>query len=185
MPASKYKVTDKQILWEGKYLRCLSITYRDSAGALHRWETVERVNCEGIVAIVPVTDDGHTILIRQFRPPVNNYVIEFPAGLNDNSETLEDAALRELLEETGYAAKELILLAKGPLSSGLSSEILTVYLAPGIEFKGFVKRDEAEDIEVLKVPINSVHETLSRLAEEGNFIDLKILGLLEMAKNHI
>lgn len=179
------KFFDSKILWEGKYLRCLSITYRASDGNLRNWEALERVNCDGIVAVVPVTDDGCTLLIRQFRPPVNNYVIEFPAGLNDKGEKLEDAALRELIEETGYGARELIFLAKGPLSSGASTEILTVYIAKGLEYKGVNGRDESEDIEVLKIPVNDVYERLAQLTENGDYIDLKIPGLLEMAKKHI
>ena len=55
---------------------------------------------------MPLTDDAEFLLIRQFRPPVNNYVIEFPAGLNDKGDTLKEAAERELLEETGYTARE-------------------------------------------------------------------------------
>lgn len=181
----KYEVIDKQTLWEGKYLRCLSLTYRDYEGNLRKWEAVERVNCDAVVAIVPITDDGHTILIRQFRPPVNNYVIEFPAGLNNFGEKPEDAASRELREETGYKATEVVFLAEGPLSSGLSKEILTVYLAKGLKHAGIDGRDETEDIEVLKIPINNVYESLTRFTEEGNMVDLKILGLLEMAKKHL
>ncbi|GAB4410472.1 MAG: NUDIX hydrolase [Thermodesulfovibrionales bacterium] len=181
----RYEIIDREVVWEGRYLRCLKITYRDSKGILRQWEAVERVNCDGIVAVVPITDDGQAVLIKQFRPAVNNYVIEFPAGLNDRGERLEDAALRELLEETGYEAKEMVFLGKGPLSSGSSKEVLTVFLAKGLEFKGIGQRDETEDIEVIKVPVNKIFEELSCLAEDGNFLDLKIFGLIEMAKRHL
>lgn len=181
----KYEIVGKEDLHEGRFLRCLKLTYSDSEGVLRQWEAVERVNCEGIVAVVPVTDKGEMILIRQYRPPVDNYVVEFPAGLNDRDERIEEAASRELLEETGYEAKEMIFLAKGPLSSGSSREILTVYLAKGLVFKGIGQRDETEDIEVLKVPTEKVYETLSRLSEEGNFIDLKIFGFIEMARKYL
>lgn len=116
---------------------------------------------------------------------MNGYVIEFPAGLNDRGDTLEEAAKRELLEETGYSAGELIFLTKGPMSSGASGEILTVFLAKGIEFKGIGERDETEDIEVLKVPINGLDHRLSVLQSEGNYVDLKVFGLIEMAKKHL
>lgn len=181
----KCVILDRETVWEGRYLRCLMITCRDSEGKLRRWEAVERVNCDGVVAIVPITDEGDIILIRQFRPAVNNYVIEFPAGLNDRNELMEDTARRELLEETGYEAMEIIFLAKGPISSGLSDEILTVYLAKGLEFKGIGQRDETENIEIIKIPIDSLHERLSDLAGEGNLIDLKIFGFMEMAKRRI
>lgn len=178
-------VIEKKILWCGKFLRCISVTYRDSSGSIRSWEAFERVSCDGIVAIVPVTAEGEVLIIRQFRPAVNGYVIEFPAGLNDKGETLEAAARRELLEETGYSAEELIFLAEGPISSGSSSEILTVYLAKRLEFKGIDQRDETEDIEVLKVPIAELHDRLTLLNAQGNAVDLKIFGLMELAKKHL
>ena len=140
----------------------------------------ERINCNGIVAIVPVTNDGNILLIRQFRPPVNGYVIEFPAGLNDKGETLAEAASRELREETGYVSEELIPLVEGPMSSGASGEILTVFLARGLSFKGIGERDETEDIEVLSVPLNELDERLEALRAGGDYIDLKIYPLKEL-----
>lgn len=180
-----YEVIGKEVVWEGRFLRCLRLTYRDSKGMVRQWETVERVNCDGVVAVVPITDNSEVILIRQFRPPVNKYVIEFPAGLNDRGEELKDAASRELLEETGYSAGEMIFLARGPLSSGSSREVLTVFLARGLEYIGAGQRDETEDIEVIKIPIDNIYDALTRLVEDGNYIDLKVTGLIEMAKRLI
>jgi ADP-ribose pyrophosphatase len=179
------KIIEKKIVWEGKFIRGVLIKYIDSSGTIREWESFERVNCKGIVAVVPVTDNEEVLLIRQFRPAVNGYVIEFPAGLNDKGDTLEEAARRELLEETGYTAKKMVFLTEGPLSSGASGEILTAYLANGLEFKGVGKRDETEDIEILKVPIKKVESRLSALRSEGNYIDLKIFGLIELAKKHL
>ena len=78
-----------------------------------------------------------------------------------------------------------MFLAKGPLSSGSSGEILTAYLARGLIFRGIGQRDETEDIELLKVPVDEVYGRLSRMEAEGNFIDLKIFGLMEMAKRQV
>ncbi|HXX57442.1 MAG TPA: NUDIX hydrolase [Thermodesulfovibrionales bacterium] len=178
----KYEIIDKEAVWEGKYLRFLEITYGDSEGTVRKWESVDRVNCDGVVAILPVTDSEEVVFVRQFRPAVSNYVIEFPAGLNDREEKLEDAARRELLEETGYEAGELLFLARGPLSSGASAEVLTVYFARGLRFRGIEGRDETEDIEVLKIPIDEMFGQLSLLEAEGNFIDLKVFGLIELAR---
>jgi len=178
-------IVKKKTVLEGKFIRFVITTYIDSSGVTREWESFERVNCTGIVAIVPVTDKNEVLLIRQFRPPVNGYVIEFPAGLNDKGDTLEDAARRELLEETGYAAQEMIFLAEGPLSSGASGEILTVFLAKCLEFKGIGERDETEDIEVLKIPMAELYQKLSALQSEGNYIELKIYGLIELAKKYL
>ena len=179
------RIIEKKTLWEGKFLRSVIITYIDSSGSVRAWESFERVNSKGVVAIVPVTDDKEVLLIRQFRPPMNGYVIEFPAGLNDKGDTLEEAARRELIEETGYSAEKMIFLTEGPMSSGASSEILTVFLAKGLDFKGIGQRDETEDLEVIKIPISEIYQTLDVLRSEGNFVDLKIYGLMEIAKKHL
>jgi ADP-ribose pyrophosphatase len=181
----KPRIIGKKIISEGNFVRFIRTAYADSTGKLREWESFERVDCKGIVAIVPVTDDNNVLLIRQFRPPVNGYVVEFPAGLNDKGETLEEAARRELIEETGYSANEMVFITEGPMSSGSSGEILTAFLARGLEFKGIGERDETEDIEVLKVPMDKLDNTLSALRSRGDYIDLKIYGLMELAKRHL
>ena len=179
------RIKDKKTLWEGKFLRCVLIKYIDSFGIMREWESFERVNCNGIVAIVAVTDKEEILLVRQYRPSVNRYVVEFPAGLNDKGDTLEKAAQRELLEETGYTASKVIFIAEGPLSSGASDEIITVFLARGLEFKGVSKRDETEDIEVLKIPIRDFYQRVQEFHKKGDYIDLKVFGLVELAKKYL
>lgn len=181
------EIIDKKTVWEGKFLRALIIAYRDKTGDIRNWEAVERVNCSGIVAVIPVTIDGEFLLIRQFRPVVNNFVIEFPAGLNDKEESLIEAAKRELIEETGYNAKELIFLADGPVSSGMSTEMLTVFLAKNAcpapsDIKEKYPADESESIEIIKTPIPKIYETLESYRKNGDYIDLKIYGLVEIAR---
>lgn len=178
-------IVRKKTLHQGKFLQFIAAEYHDASGVLREWESFERVNCKGIVVIVPVTDENTILLIKQFRPPVNRYVIEFPAGLVDPGETFIQAARRELQEETGYSAEELIFLTEGPMSSGASGEILTAYLAKGLTCTGIVGRDETEHIETLDIPLLDLYYALSILQEQGSFIDLKIYGLIELAKRHL
>lgn len=185
------KVIGRKNLWEGRFLRSVLIRYsgpHPDPGAtggmniIRDWEAVERVNCGGIAAIVPVRDDGSVLLIRQFRPPVNGNVIELPAGLAAVGEPVEEAARRELREETGYSAGRMDFLTEGPLSSGLSSEMLAVFLATGLTFTGIEGRDETEDIEILEVPLEVLYSELAVMRSRGDLIDLKIYGLIELAK---
>lgn len=115
-------------LGEGKFLR---LVRRDG------WEYAERKGVNGVVIIVPILDDGCVLFIEQFRPPVNATCIEFPAGLSGDDpatagEKLEAAAVRELIEETGYAASELRFLGVATPTAGLTSETMTYFVARGL-----------------------------------------------------
>ncbi len=184
------QIRNRKTVWEGKFIRALLLEYENSKGEVRGWEAVERVNCSGIVVIIPVTKEGELLLIRQFRPVLNNYVIEFPAGLNDKKETLADAARRELIEETGHTSESLEFIAEGPVSSGLSTEILTVFLARDVvpASEELLKRypvDETEEIEVVKAPIVSAYETIEEFRRRGDIADLKIYGFIELARQRI
>ncbi len=181
------KILRKITLWEGKFLRSVLIRYSDSRASgkmpvLRDWEAVERVNCDCVVAIVPFMPDGSVVVIRQFRPPINGYVVELPAGLCEPGEPPEDAARRELREETGYSAGKMQFLTEGPLSSGLSSEMLSVFVATDLTLIGISTRDETEKIEVLKIPLDELLSRLLELRGAGDFIDVKLYGLVELAK---
>ncbi len=183
-------ITGKRTVWQGNFLKTVNISYTDSSGSTRTWEAVERVNCAGIVAIVPVTAEGDVLLVRQFRPVLDSFVVEFPAGLNDKNESLEEAARRELIEETGHTAEEFIFLAEGPISSGLSTEVLTVFLAKDVSpaparLKQLYPPDESENIEIIRTPLAAMYERLNACRESGDFIDLKIYGLAELAKRRL
>lgn len=177
-------IIEKQVTWTGNFLRSSLIRFRNSSGNVFSWEAFQRVGCNGIVAVVPFTSDGLTILTRQYRPPVDKYVIEFPAGLNDRNETLEEVARRELLEETGYQGDSLEFLCEGPLLSGASSEIMTVFMVRNAVNTGEQLLDGIEEIEIIKLPVDGFLDALFSLQDKDTLIDLKIPGLFELAKKY-
>lgn len=150
------------------------------------WDYVERKGISGIVVIVAVTTQGELILVEQYRPPVDGRVIELPAGLagdvlGDEDESLETAARRELLEETGYRAEEMTRLFHGPPSAGITNEELTFFLAKGVEKVAAGGGDATEDITVHTVPLDSVADWLEEQARAGRQIDVKVYAGLYAA----
>ena len=163
-------------------MSAVEITYRDARGAVRTWEALERVSTGGIVVMVAVTPAGEVLFEKQFRPPLGRDVIELPAGLVDPGESMETAAKRELIEETGWAAKKLEFLAEGPISTGASTEVLRAYLCTGLEHVGKDGGDDNEIIEVIYVPMNDAQEFLRNAQAAGTLVDLKVYGLIELAR---
>jgi ADP-ribose pyrophosphatase len=171
------KFPKPRVVHEGRHLRFLR---------RGRWEYVERVGTSGIVVIVPVTADDKLVLVEQFRVPVGRWVIELPAGLAGDTpgarrESLAAAARRELLEETGYAAGKLELVSSGPISAGLSTELITVYLARGVRRVARGGGDATEDIRVHAVPLAKVEGWLRRAEKRGRLVDVKVYAGLHFA----
>lgn len=161
-------MTTAEVLYEGRFLR---VCRRG------RWEYAERTNAVGAVVIVAVTPDDRVLLTEQARPPVNDSVLELPAGLiGDQSfdENFRDAAIRELEEETGFRAGEIRLLTDGPSTAGLSNEHVILVRASHLERVGPGGGDETEDIRVHAVPTTEVDAWLARRHADGTLIDPKI-----------
>lgn len=142
------------------------------------WEYAYRTNANGVVVLIPVTDNGELVLVEQYRIPVQNRVMELPAGLagdnGDFEEHLETAAQRELLEETGYRAESMEELLTCPSTPGMASEMVTIYLATGLERIGPGGGDGNEDITVHLMPMENAVEWLNAKQAEGIMIDPKI-----------
>jgi len=165
---------DKRIIWQGEHL---DFVMRGN------WEFVERKNLRGIVCIVPLTDDGQIVLVEQFRPPVASRVIELPAGLvgdlpGQESEALETAARRELLEETGYGAGRMERLFDGVPSAGLCDEQITFFLATELTKTGPGGGDDNEDITVHETPLDGLLDYLDARTQAGVKVDAKLFSPL-------
>jgi ADP-ribose pyrophosphatase len=157
-------------LCEGKRLLLLE---RDD------WEFVERKKGKEAVVIIARADDDRVILTEQFRKPVNALVIDWPAGLvgdEDQSISPEETARKELVEETGYDCDSVVLLARGPSSPGITSEIVSFYRAVGVRRVGAGGGVGGEKIDVHAIPRNAVEDWLKEQHGAGKLIDLKVFG---------
>ncbi len=174
------RVTGRKTVFEGRFFRIVEKVIDSGKGESRAWETVERTNVHGsgAVVIIALTRDGELIFEKNWRAPIESSIIQFPAGLTDvEAESEEDAARRELLEETGYAATELIPVFLSPLCAALTSTRAMHFFAPGVEFVGKTGSQDIEGIEVLKVPADKADEFMLNLPE-GVALDLRVPGIL-------
>jgi ADP-ribose pyrophosphatase len=172
------RITGQETVYTGKFLRIVNKHYKNGEN-IGIWETVERVNVEkGAVVVVAITKNNELILERNYRMAVESYVIQLPAGLMDKpGETKEEAARRELLEETGYLAGKMIPLMDAPESVVLTPTNLSHFLTTGVEYIGKENLDPAEQIEVLKIPLNRLTDFLLNLPPDTG-LDLRVTGIL-------
>ena len=145
------------------------------------WEYAERVNATGAAIIVAVTAEEKLLLVEQYRIPCHARTIELPAGIigdepGAGNEAHADAARRELLEETGYWADAIEPLVTGPASSGLASELVTLFRATGLRRSGTGGGIGHEDIVVHEVPLGEVERWLDEKARSGILVDPKVFA---------
>jgi ADP-ribose pyrophosphatase len=160
-----------KILGEGRFVRLLE---RDS------YEYVERLGCTGIISVVALTAENEMIFVEQFRHPVAARTIELVAGLvgDMGAESLETAARRELLEESGYEAGDLQFLMECPSSGGITAARVNYFLARDVVKIHAGGGVDDEDITVHTVPTRDVHGWLQEKNRAGLLLDPKVyLGL--------
>ena len=128
----------------------------------------------GGVAVLPILPDGRIVLIRQKRYPVDEYLIELPAGRAEPGEEPIVTARRELVEETGYRADELVPITKIFTTPGIFNEEIHIFKATGLT-PGSTSFDDGEQIETLLMDLpQAVEKVLS-----GEIRDSKtIIGIL-------
>ena len=183
------KVKKIKILSKNKYLSLYSADYINKKGNLKNWTIASRKDLEtienkffkneedkidAVVIVAKHIDEDKLVVIRQFRVPINGYVIELPAGLVDGNESFEEAVKRELKEETGL---DLLSIDK----KGTKEK---VYVSPGMTDEsialvkctcsGMISKENLEEDEDIEVIMISKEEAKELIASNEN-IDVKAL----------
>ena len=134
---------------------------------------------KGAAAVIPVYEDGTTLLVRQHRVSVDRVTLEIPAGKLDSwGEDPYDCAVRELREETGLAAERFTLLTSLLTTPGFCTEKIAIYLAEGLS-QGETNPDEDEFLGLVRMPLDEAVDMVMR----GDIRDGKTVAGLLMAKN--
>jgi len=161
----------EEIVWQGKFI---------TAKKKGRWEYVGRAR--GIkAAVILAIDDGHVLLVEQFRVPIGTNCLELPAGLvgdEEPGEAFELAAARELEEECGYSPARIEFLGEFFSSPGMVSESFYFVRAHDLTKVSEGGGVEGENITVHRVPLCDVDAFVAAKRAEGCAIDAKVLTLL-------
>jgi ADP-ribose pyrophosphatase len=157
-----------ETMWRGKYIVALK---------RGRWEYVSRTDDTRAVVII-AERDGKLILIEQYRVPVGGRCLELPAGLvgdEDRNATVEETAIKELEEETGFTAERIEVLGDFHSSPGMVAESFTLVRAHGVRKVGDGGGNEHEEIEVHLVSRSEIPGFVASRRAEGVAVDVKLL----------
>jgi ADP-ribose pyrophosphatase len=160
----------EEVMWQGRFI---------TAKRRGKWEFVGRAR--GIkAAVILAVEDGHVLLVEQYRVPLGANCIELPAGLigdhDDGEDTLTSAA-RELEEETGYRAESLETVGEFFSSPGMVSESFTLVRATGLTKIGEGGGVDGENIVVHRVALGDLASFVKAKRAEGCVVDVKLLML--------
>lgn len=176
-PHLKEEAQRSELLFEGRFLHARRDEVRLPDGSV---STREYVVHPGAVVVIPLLDDGRVVLERQYRYPVGQVMVEFPAGKLDAGEDPFVCGQRELIEETGYRAREWAYAGRMHLAVAYSTEVIHIYFARGLE-AGERQLDAGEFLDVF----SAEPQQLLEWCRDGTVTDAKTLSCALWLQNAI
>ena len=171
------KITQRSKLFQGKFISLWKTEFSGTDGKTYEWEWIRGKN---FVVVLPLLDTTTVLLIKNFRVPIEQYVLDVPAGTIEEGATPEETARRELTEEVGYTARKLIALPPVPHAPGNSSSMIYPFIATSLEKTRGQNLEATEDIEVVTM---SVNEVLQTYRAGHDLLNLRVLSLIHVAVN--
>ena len=171
------KTVSSRTVFEG---RIFDVEIKDITTPEGASSTREIVKHPGGACILPVDGEGNCYLVRQFRSPFEKVMLEAPAGKIEPGEDPLHCVSREITEETGLTAESIECVGAVAATPGYCSEIITLYIGTGLEYKGG-DPDPNEYLSTVKMPLSEALE----LADNGGINDAKTLVLLYKASRRL
>ena len=169
------KTLESQEIYKGKIIRVRRDKVELINGGTSMREVVEH---SGGVGILALDKEGNGVMVRQYRYPIESELLEVPAGKLEPGEDPLECAIRELSEETGYQAEQMIPLGSFLPSPGYCKETLYVYLALGLK-QGEMHLDKDEFLSVEKIPFSRLID----MTMSGEITDGKtVIAILKAAR---
>jgi len=172
-----FETIQSDIKYRGRAFNVRCDQVRLPTGQVSHLDIVDHV---GAVTLIPMDDDGNILFVRQYRHAAGIELLEMPAGTLELGELPEQCAQREIREETGMAARELIKIGEFFLAPGYSTEYMSVYLATHL-YSAPLQRDADEFLSLQKIAIEQAYQ----MASSGEIRDAKSLVALFLLKNHL
>jgi ADP-ribose pyrophosphatase len=177
IPAMTYKMNKKDSPYIGPVFSVerIELTLPDN-----RSRTYDRVTMQNAVTILPIDDEGNVYFVRQFRVGSDSELLELPAGKIEAGESAQVTAEREIREETGMAAREMLPIGEFYMSPGYSTEFMYCFLARGL-YRAPLSPDADEFLNVEKIPLDKV----KKMAAANELPDSKSLAVLMLAWEYL
>ncbi|MGB9639922.1 MAG: NUDIX hydrolase [Anaerolineales bacterium] len=172
-----FKTIQSDLIYQGKVFSIRQDQVELSNGKTMKVDIVQH---HGAVVILPVDEDKNIWFVRQYRHPAGEHLLELPAGTLNPGEAPLDCAHREIREEIGMTAEQILPIGEFYDAPGYSTEYLYIYLATKLT-SAPLPPDEDEIIDVVKIPIKQAYE----LALQGQLRDAKTLASLLLAQPYL
>lgn len=173
------KILSVEMVAKSKLFSIESLDLEFSNGVKRTYERMKRSGRQAVM-MVPITKEGDLLLVREYAAGTEEYELGFPKGLVDLGETPHEAANRELKEEIGLGANELIPLKEVVLAPSYFSAKMTLFLVQDL-YPETLEGDEPEPLEVVRWPLSQADDLLTHL----DFSEARSIAALMLAQRHL